>query len=168
MKAAIFDLDGVIVDTAEFHYLAWKEIADAVGIGFTKTDNERLKGVGRMCCLDIILGLGEVSPFIFRKRKIGRKEERTIPALCSRHGSFGNSRGSRSPNPIPKCSYAQLIFSLSNTGNMSYSKTLSRASKLRDLQVCARTVGIEIRELLPAADVVFPNLKEADFRIFEA
>ncbi|MEN6364434.1 MAG: beta-phosphoglucomutase [Rectinema sp.] len=60
-RAAIFDLDGVLVDTAKYHYLAWKKIADTLGIRFTETDNERLKGVGRMECLDIILGLGNVA-----------------------------------------------------------------------------------------------------------
>lgn len=57
-KAAIFDLDGVLVDTAKYHYLAWKETASKLGIEFTENDNERLKGVSRMECLDIILGLG--------------------------------------------------------------------------------------------------------------
>lgn len=58
MKACIFDLDGVIVDTARFHYLAWKRLADELGISFSELDNERLKGVSRMDSLDIILSLG--------------------------------------------------------------------------------------------------------------
>jgi beta-phosphoglucomutase len=61
MKAALFDLDGVIVDTAKYHYLAWKRLADELGVPFGSADNERLKGVGRMACLDIILGLGGLS-----------------------------------------------------------------------------------------------------------
>lgn len=40
----IFDLDGVIVDTAKYHYLAWKDLAKRLDINFTKADNERLKG----------------------------------------------------------------------------------------------------------------------------
>ena len=59
-KAFIFDLDGVIVDTAKYHYLAWKKIATELGIEFTHDHNELLKGVSRVRSLDIILGLGEV------------------------------------------------------------------------------------------------------------
>lgn len=44
MKGCIFDLDGVIVDTAKYHYLAWKEIASELGFEFTEKDNELLKG----------------------------------------------------------------------------------------------------------------------------
>lgn len=54
-KAALFDLDGVLVDTAEFHYLAWKVIADELGQPFDKTKNERLRGVPRMASLEIIV-----------------------------------------------------------------------------------------------------------------
>ena len=58
IKACIFDLDGVIVDTAKFHYLAWKRLADEQGIPFTEHDNEQLKGISRMESLDILLSLG--------------------------------------------------------------------------------------------------------------
>lgn len=61
ITACIFDLDGVIVDTAKYHYLAWKRLADELGINFTETDNERLKGVSRMRSLDIILEIGGVT-----------------------------------------------------------------------------------------------------------
>lgn len=60
IAAAIFDLDGVIVDTAKYHYLAWKKLAKEVGIELTIEDNERLKGVSRMDSLDIILSLGSL------------------------------------------------------------------------------------------------------------
>lgn len=59
-KAFIFDLDGVIVDTAKYHYLAWKKIASELGIDFTHEHNELLKGVSRVRSLDIILGIGNV------------------------------------------------------------------------------------------------------------
>ena len=59
-KAFIFDLDGVIVDTAKYHYLAWKKIATELGIEFTHEHNELLKGVSRVRSLDIILGLGQI------------------------------------------------------------------------------------------------------------
>jgi len=57
-KAFIFDLDGVITDTAEYHYRAWKVLADELGVPFDKTINEQLKGVSRMASLDIILKHG--------------------------------------------------------------------------------------------------------------
>lgn len=59
-KAFIFDLDGVIVDTAKYHYLAWQKIAVGLGIDFTHEHNELLKGVSRVRSLDIILGLGYI------------------------------------------------------------------------------------------------------------
>jgi beta-phosphoglucomutase len=54
-KAVIFDLDGVITDTAHYHYLAWKRLADSVGAPFDETFNEQLKGVDRMGSLELIL-----------------------------------------------------------------------------------------------------------------
>lgn len=54
-KAFIFDLDGVIVDTAKFHFLAWKKLADSLNINFTHEINEQLKGVSRVRSLEIIL-----------------------------------------------------------------------------------------------------------------
>ncbi|MFV0158136.1 beta-phosphoglucomutase [Empedobacter falsenii] len=59
-KAFIFDLDGVIVDTAKYHYLAWKNLANNLNIDFTEDHNELLKGVSRVRSLEIILGLGSV------------------------------------------------------------------------------------------------------------
>lgn len=59
IKACIFDLDGVIVDTAKYHYLAWKELAKGLSFDFTEKDNERLKGVSRMRSLDILLEIGK-------------------------------------------------------------------------------------------------------------
>lgn len=59
-KAFIFDLDGVIVDTAKYHFLAWQKIADDLGIEFTPEHNEELKGVSRVRSLEIILKLGNI------------------------------------------------------------------------------------------------------------
>jgi beta-phosphoglucomutase len=58
IKGCIFDLDGVIVDTAKYHFLAWKRLAGQLGIHFTEEDNERLKGVSRLDSLEIILEIG--------------------------------------------------------------------------------------------------------------
>jgi len=59
-KVFIFDLDGVIVDTAKYHFLAWQKIATALKIDFTHEHNELLKGVSRVRSLDIILELGNI------------------------------------------------------------------------------------------------------------
>lgn len=59
-KAFIFDLDGVIVDTAKYHFLAWQKLAQELGIEFTPEHNEELKGVSRVRSLDIILELGGI------------------------------------------------------------------------------------------------------------
>jgi beta-phosphoglucomutase len=61
IKGCIFDLDGVIVDTAHYHFLAWKRLANELGYNLTESENERLKGVSRMKSLDIILDLAGVS-----------------------------------------------------------------------------------------------------------
>lgn len=60
MKGAIFDLDGVIVDTAKYHYLAWRLLAKRLGFDLTEEDNERLKGVSRMESLRILLEIGGI------------------------------------------------------------------------------------------------------------
>ncbi len=60
-KVFIFDLDGVIVDTAKYHFIAWQKIAQELGIEFTPEHNEDLKGVSRVRSLDIILELGKIN-----------------------------------------------------------------------------------------------------------
>lgn len=55
----IFDLDGVITDTAKYHFLAWKRLADELNFKFTEKDNERLKGVSRLRSFEIILEVND-------------------------------------------------------------------------------------------------------------
>ena len=57
-KGFIFDLDGVIVDTAKYHFLAWKNLANSIGIDFSEAQNEQLKGVSRVRSLEKILSWG--------------------------------------------------------------------------------------------------------------
>ncbi|MDP5158180.1 MAG: beta-phosphoglucomutase [Flaviramulus sp.] len=57
----IFDLDGVIVDTAKYHFLAWKNLADELGFEFTEAHNELLKGISRVHSLEILLNIGRIS-----------------------------------------------------------------------------------------------------------
>jgi beta-phosphoglucomutase len=68
-KAFIFDLDGVIVDTAKYHFLAWQKLANQLGINFTHKHNEELKGVSRVRSLDLILALGNITASQEDKKK---------------------------------------------------------------------------------------------------
>lgn len=72
IKACIFDLDGVVVDTAKYHFIAWKQLADKLGFEFTEEHNELLKGVSRMRSLDILLEIGKV--------KISQEEKERLAA----------------------------------------------------------------------------------------
>ncbi|WP_308991156.1 beta-phosphoglucomutase [Mariniflexile litorale] len=66
----IFDLDGVIVDTAKYHYLAWKNLADNLNFEFTEAHNELLKGVSRVRSLEILLNIGKVQLSEPKKQEI--------------------------------------------------------------------------------------------------
>src|SRR5438132_11389940 len=61
IQAVIFDLDGVIVDTAHYHFIAWQRLAKELGVAFTEKENEQLKGVTRMKSMEIILELGNIT-----------------------------------------------------------------------------------------------------------
>lgn len=61
LRGCIFDLDGVIVDTAKYHFMAWRRLAKELGFTFTFADNEALKGVSRMASLEILLKTGGVT-----------------------------------------------------------------------------------------------------------
>lgn len=58
LQACLFDLDGVLVDTAKYHYLAWKQLANSLGFDFTELQNEELKGISRVESLKKILAWG--------------------------------------------------------------------------------------------------------------
>ena len=70
MKAFIFDLDGIIVDTAKYHFKSWKIISKNFGFELSKTQNELLKGVSREESLDRILSWAGISIDKFEKGKI--------------------------------------------------------------------------------------------------
>ena len=74
IKAVIFDLDGVIVDTAHYHFVAWQRLANELGITFTEKENERLKGVSRMHSLEIILEIGGVVLSEAKKEELATKK----------------------------------------------------------------------------------------------
>jgi len=76
-KGFIFDLDGVIVDTAKYHYLAWKKLANELGFEFTEEQNELFKGVSRKRCLEILLDIGavEATQYQFENWMVEKNED---------------------------------------------------------------------------------------------
>jgi len=80
LKAVIFDLDGVITDTSEYHYRAWKRLADEEGIPFNRDDNDKLRGVSRSECLKILLNGKQVSAEQFQEM-MDRKNEYYVELL---------------------------------------------------------------------------------------
>jgi len=84
MKGAIFDLDGVIVDTAKYHYLAWRWLANQQGFDFTEADNERLKGVSRTRSLDILLEIGGVAASDEERREMAERKNAKYVAYISK------------------------------------------------------------------------------------
>ena len=76
-KCALFDLDGVIVDTAKFHFLAWKKVSSIFSYDLTLSDNERLKGVSRSDSLRIILKMANITlkPLVFQQFLIQKNQD---------------------------------------------------------------------------------------------
>jgi len=74
IRACIFDLDGVVVDTAKYHYLAWKRLAGELGFEFYEKDNERLKGISRLESLNILLEIGNISLTSLEKEKLAERK----------------------------------------------------------------------------------------------
>ena len=83
-RAFLFDLDGVIVDTARFHYLAWKRLAKQLGFEFTEAQNEALKGISRMDSLEIVLKTGGITLSVEDKLKYATEKNAYYLELCSR------------------------------------------------------------------------------------
>ncbi|GAB3906158.1 beta-phosphoglucomutase [Mucilaginibacter boryungensis] len=83
IKACIFDLDGVIVDTAVYHYKAWKQLANSLGFDFTEHDNEQLKGVSRTRSLEIILALGGVTKTEAEKEQLAAQKNKWYVEMIS-------------------------------------------------------------------------------------
>ena len=79
IKACLFDLDGVLVDTAKYHYIAWREVANQLGFEFTEKDNERLKGVSRQASLNILLEIGGIT--LTEEEKLGLAEQKNLRYL---------------------------------------------------------------------------------------
>lgn len=83
-KAFIFDLDGVLVFTDRYHYLAWKELADKLGIYFDETMNDRLRGISRMDSLEIILEKAAVSYTDEQKERFAEEKNEIYKKLLEK------------------------------------------------------------------------------------
>ena len=121
-KAFIFDLDGVIVDTAKFHFLAWRKLANDLGFDFTEEQNEQLKGVSRVDSLKKILKWGnmELSEEEFQRQMAMKNEnylsyvdemdseeilpgvEKVLDYLTERNVPFALGSASKNARPILK------------------------------------------------------------------
>ncbi|MFC5477656.1 beta-phosphoglucomutase [Massilia suwonensis] len=82
-KAVIFDLDGVITDTAHYHYLAWKALAESEGVHFDHAFNENLKGVDRMGSLNLILAGSPKSYTMEEKLALADRKNRQYVELIA-------------------------------------------------------------------------------------
>ncbi|HEY4330422.1 MAG TPA: beta-phosphoglucomutase [Phycisphaerae bacterium] len=105
LQAVLFDLDGVLVDTAEFHYLAWKKLADDLGIPFNRQINHAFRGVGRMECLDKLLGPHAACFVVAEKQLLAERKNldymRQVASLTPDHlaiGARGLAMGLRAMN----------------------------------------------------------------------
>ena len=82
--ACIFDLDGVLVDTAVYHYKAWKQLANSLGFDFTHAQNEQLKGVSRMRSLDMILEWGGIEKSDAEREELASLKNSWYVAMISK------------------------------------------------------------------------------------
>ena len=83
-RGIIFDLDGVICSTDEYHYLAWKALADRLGIPFDRERNNLLRGVSRMASLEIILEKSEKTYTEPEKAAFAEEKNETYRKLLGR------------------------------------------------------------------------------------
>lgn len=84
IKACIFDLDGVIVDTAKYHYIAWKQLCNDEGFDFSEHDNEELKGISRVESLEILLNKGKISATPEQKKNMLLKKNNLYVSFISK------------------------------------------------------------------------------------
>ncbi|MES2263076.1 MAG: beta-phosphoglucomutase [Pseudomonadota bacterium] len=82
-QAVIFDLDGVLTDTAHYHYLAWQRLADTLGVPFDAAFNEHLKGIDRMGSLELILGEAAGSYTAREKLALAERKNRDYVELIA-------------------------------------------------------------------------------------
>jgi beta-phosphoglucomutase len=115
LRGCIFDLDGVIVDTAKYHFMAWRRLAKELGFEFTIEDNEALKGVSRMTSLEILLRTGGVT--------VSEKEKEMLAAR--KNGWYVEFISGMTPGEILPGS-VRLLKSLRNAGILTAIGSASR------------------------------------------
>lgn len=168
IKACIFDLDGVIVDTAVYHYKAWKRLANHLGFDFTEEDNEKLKGVSRVRSLQLILEWGGVAKSVEEQAQLAdlknswyvemiqeMKPDEILPGakeflLAVRQAGLKTALGSASKNSrtiLEKVGIIQLFDVIIDGNTVSASKP--------DPEVFLK--GAESLDLSPSACVVFED-----------
>jgi len=129
LRGCIFDLDGVIVDTAKYHFMAWRRLAKELGFEFTVEDNEALKGVSRMTSLEILLMTGGVT--------VSDKEKEVLAAR--KNGWYVEFISGMTPDEILP-------------GSVRLLKSLRKAGILTAIGSASRNAGtildrIELREM---------------------
>lgn len=82
VRGFIFDLDGVLTDTAEYHFQAWLRLAQEIGVPFTREDNEQLRGVSRRQSLDLLLK-GKAYPEAQKQEWMDRKNRYYVDSLTN-------------------------------------------------------------------------------------
>ena len=116
IKAFIFDLDGVIVFTDKFHYLAWKQMADSMGIYFDEEINHRLRGVSRMDSLEIILERYEGEPL---------SDERKQELCAYKNGIYRDYLATMTPDDVKQ----EVRDTLDELKNRGYKIAIGSSSK---------------------------------------
>lgn len=91
IQAIIFDLDGVLLSTDKYHYIAWKALADELGIPFCEKDNEAFRGVSRMDCMEILLS---------KKKSLVLTEEQKVAYANQKNDSYRKLLETLSPSFI--------------------------------------------------------------------
>ena len=116
IKGIIFDLDGVLISTDKFHYLAWKQLADKLGIPFSEKDNEQLRGVSRMESLELILK---------NDPRVKLTEEEKIAAATEKNDCYREYLKTMTPDDVS----AEVRETLTALHEMGYKLSVGSSSK---------------------------------------
>ena len=168
IKAIIFDLDGVICSTDQYHYLAWKKLADRLGIYFDEKVNQKLRGVSRMESLEIILGerssefsemekmaLAEEKNHIYREylssmtpKDLSEETRMTLEVLRSRGYLLGIGSSSKNTKQIlSQLGLGDFFDAIADGTQITYSKPDPEVFLL-----AAEKLGVEPEEALVIED----------------
>ena len=116
IKGIIFDLDGVLISTDKFHYLAWKQLADKLGIPFSEKDNEQLRGVSRMESLELVLK---------NDPSVKLTEEEKIAAATEKNDCYREYLKTMTPDDVS----AEVRETLTALHDMGYKLSVGSSSK---------------------------------------